>query len=203
MHRSQRPSGLSFVSHPPAPLIACVLLTLTLCGCTHFGLGVKPEKQLVIPEFPSAQEQYRFATLFKDATIPAVDKNRRREQLNRLSQCYERVVRQFPDDPTYTPLARLEIADAARAAEEPRNALRQYQEILADYPENEYVQARALYSIGRTLDDVKEYEEAKSYYRRVHDEFVDSSSPAVRDIVKRADRLYYSIRETKKPRKRG
>lgn len=175
-----------------------VLVALSLGGCASipFG-GASTENQLVIPEFPSAKEQYGFATLFKDSTIPATDENRREVQVSRLTQCYDQVVQKFPDDPTYTPLARLEMADAARSIAQLKDAQRQYNEILADYPGNEYVQARSLYSIGRTLDSLHDYEEAKIYYRRVHDEYADSSSAAVRDIVKRADRLYYSVRETK------
>lgn len=169
-----------------------------LNGCASISpVAGGAESELIIPDFPTAKEQYGFAVLFKDSMITAIDKSRREKQVARLSQCYGRVISAFPEDPTYTPLARLEIADALRSIDETRKARSQYEELLHAYPENEYIQARAMFSIGRVLDQAGDYQEAKNYYKRVHEEFSESSSGAVLDIVKRADSLYYSIRETK------
>ncbi len=191
----------------PVTIMGSFMVTVAaflLNGCASVMPGSSaPDSQLVIPDFPSAKEQYGFAVLFKDGMITATDKGRREMQVARLSQCYGRVISSYPEDPIYTPLARLEIADALRSIGETRKARREYEQLIAGYPENEYVQARSMFSIGRVLDQTGDFQEAKNYYKRVNEEFGESPSGAVLDIVRRADTLYYSIRETNAPKKKN
>lgn len=184
--------------------VQLVLMVVGLTGCASIGAGGgADEKQLVIPDFPTAKEQYGFAVLFKDAMIPSTEPGKRASQISRMRQCYERVVSNFPDDATYTPLARLEIADGFRTIGDVKKARSQYEEILEQFPDNEYVAARAHFSIGRILDQTGQPAEAKAVYHQVHEDYANSSSGAVRDIVKRADRLYYSVRETSTKKKKS
>lgn len=177
-----------------------------LSGCANLGRLI-PSKQpaeapLVIPDFDSAKDQYGFASMYKAAVIPAVDPPRRKSQAQKIIQCYQQVANRFPDDPNYTPVALLEIADETRSIGDVKGSEAAYRDIISRYPQNEYVQARGTYSVARCCDARGDFETAKQLYRQIHEQYYTTQSPAVRDIVMRADKLYYTVRE-KKPAKRA
>lgn len=190
----------SFLQNCSAKPAAAILAALCISGCAALpGGSSADDTTLVIPDFPTAEEQYSFASLYEKSALKAADPGRREKQLHREIQCYEKVVQGFPQDSKYTPLARLEIADARCSLGDYRKAAAEYETIYDSYPESEYIRARSLYTRARLLDQQLKYEEAQKMYRRVHEEFAGSSSGAVQDIVKRADKLYMRVRETKKP----
>jgi len=190
--------------------IAILFVTIfALAGCASLGIGTsdeksKPpppeEKQLVIPDFPTAKEQYSFAIMYQRNIIISPDQARRRVQMDKVVQCHDRVLKNFPGDKTYAPLSMVAIADANATIGELSTAIDIYKNTMAKYPENEYIQARALFAIARTLDNQGKFQEAKDTYRQVMENHSSSHSAAVQDIVKRAQGMYFTIKETRKSR---
>lgn len=151
--------------------------------------------KLVIPDYPAAKDQYSFALMFERAQFPASEKDSRKEQLQKISQCYQRVIDQYPQDTIYTPRAYLSLADCKAQASQPDDAMKYYQLVLNNYNEDEFLQARALFSIGQVLDSKKQFEAAKTTYKEVLDRHCNSTNSGVRQITKKASVLYFQVHE--------
>ncbi len=178
-------------------LLVAVAFTAFI-GCSLVTPAPPAENTLVVPDFDNPKEQYGFAVLYRGAMIPSTDEKRRRHQVDRLIECYQRVIVNFPNDRNFTPMSRLEIADCTAGVGDADKARAQFESILDDYPENEYAQARALFTLGLMLDKEKKYRESKDIYKQVREEFGATQNASVRDIVKKAEVLYYKVRDTEK-----
>ena len=108
---------------------------------------------------------------------------------------HARVVQQFPDDRVFTPLSELAIADCLASQDRQQQAIAEFQRILQRHPNNEYVQARGLYSIARSMDRLGQYEEAKAIYRQVMERYAKSDKEIIRIIGKKAEANYLQVRE--------
>ncbi len=180
-------------------------VALALAGCAKFNAGKSSDEgKLVIPDFPSAREQYGFAMVYQKSQVPSTIPERLSMQLDREIQCYQKVVTNFPDDTVHTPLALLNIGDAWGM----KGDLKQANQVFADakrrWPNDDFVQARAAYSEARVLDQQKKYAAAKQLYKQIMDTYANNPDPKVNGIAKRAGTLYYRLREepARKPVKR-
>jgi tetratricopeptide (TPR) repeat protein len=183
-----------------------ILLLPLLTACATIGRDKPPPPvELVVPACPSAQAQFAYAKTFQGSLIMSGEKERRRDQLNRIAQCYEKVVNSFPDDRVYTPLAYLEMADSTAHGGDAKLAVSMYRAAIQKWPEIEYIYARSLLSIGRLQDGTGQFEEAKQTYTELRERFSGSKSEKVNAMVKAADSAYYQMREKqaskKKPKK--
>lgn len=151
--------------------------------------------KLVIPDYPAAKDQFAFATMYEKSQFLAPELKQRKAQLAKVAQCYQRVIDNFPQDPVYVPRAYMQLGDCAARAAEPDKALQYYQYVKAHSTSDEFLQARATFSIGQVLDMKKEYEAAKATYKEVMDHFGTSNVSGVKSIVRQASVLYLSVHE--------
>lgn len=187
--------------------LAVLLLVIFLPGMviTNFvgcaGKGVLKDKEkakeLVIPDFPVAREQFRFAKMYQDSQILRPELDRRRIQMNEVSQYYQRVLVNFPNDATYVPLTLLELGDCAAQSDNFESALSFYQQAMSK-SQDEFIQVRSKYSIARIYDTTGRYVEAKQIYKGIMEDYVKSESGRVRDVVQRSAKLYMQVHEVKK-----
>lgn len=180
------------------PLMLSGLVCLGLTGCGgKFNLGKRDavaEKELVIPDFPTAKEQFAFAKMFQHGMFTAPELERRRVQMNELAQYYNRVLINFPNDPVYVPMTYLELGDCAAQSDYPDQAIQAYQQAMSLTSE-EFVQVRAKYSIARIYDSMGRYEEGKAIYRQLIEQHKDTESGRVKDVLQRAYQHYMTVQE--------
>jgi tetratricopeptide (TPR) repeat protein len=191
-------TGESFLrtSSKLAGRLVCLIGIVALAACSALDRSKQSNApMLVIPDFPTAEEQYQFAFRYQGTQILSMDRDKRSVQFAKIVQCYEKVVQNFPSDVKHTPLARLAIADTLSKQGQFPQATAHYEAIMRDYPSNEYVQARATFSIGRIHDRTGNHQLAKDTYRQIMDRYGNSRSRAVHDVVKRASTLYHMVQE--------
>lgn len=182
-----------------------ILLVATAVACAFAGCSslnkLKPESdspvatELVIPDFATAREQYSYAASFQRAQVLSTDRKKRDGQLERIATVHARVVQLFPDDRVFTPLSELAIADCYATQDQQEQAIAEFQRIVQRHPGNDYIQARGLYSIARSMDRLGQYEQAKGIYRQVMERYATSEKEIVRIIGKKAEANYLQVRE--------
>jgi len=178
-------------------MIARANLLLVFMALANFALAAPAEKKLVIPDYPTAKDQYNFAEMYKGSQVLTGDAARRKQQMSKAAQCYQRVVDRFPEDVNFTPRAIVDLGDCAAQSQDYKVALTHYNRAISGYPDNEYVVARSMCAIGMIQDKREEHEAAKATYKDIIDRFSNSRSMAVRDLVKRASVLYFKVHEKK------
>ncbi|MCX7718100.1 MAG: tetratricopeptide repeat protein [Candidatus Sumerlaeaceae bacterium] len=171
-----------------------------LVGCSTLANVTKKDAppaptELVIPDFPTAREQYSYAASFQRAQVLSTDRKKRDAQLERIASVHARVVQLFPDDRVFTPLSELAIADCRASQDRQQEAIAAFQRVVQRHPENDYIQARGLYSIARSMDRLGQYEQAKGIYRQVMERYANSEKEIVRIIGKKAQANYLQVRE--------
>lgn len=171
-----------------------------LVGCSTLANVTKKDAppaatELVIPDFPTAREQYSYAASFQRAQVLSTDRKKRDAQLERIASVHARVVQLFPDDRVFTPLSELAIADCLASQDRQQEAIAAFQRVVQRHPENDYIQARGLYSIARSMDRLGQYEQAKGIYRQVMERYANSEKEIVRIIGKKAQANYLQVRE--------
>lgn len=167
-------------------------------GCTDklSFKGSKNEKELVIPDFPTAKDQFEFAKVYQGSQLIAPELDRRRLQMNKIGQYYQRVIKNFPNDPDYVPLTYLELGDCAAQSDAFDLAISYYQKAESS-TQADFIKARAQYSIGRIYDTQKRYSDAKVIYKGIMDNYGKTDSARVRDVVARSAKLYMTVHEEK------
>lgn len=176
--------------------MGAVVLVITIASPSFAGLFTK-KPELVIPDLPSAKEQYGFAVMYQRSLIIPAEPKRRGEILQRCILCHERVIKNFPDDQIYTPLSYVEIADCVAGQSNYKKALQMYTAAMQKYPQNDFLQARCLFYIARCQDRMGNFEYAKQLYKQFLDTYRDSKEPNVQQMLKRAQTAYYQVRERK------
>lgn len=176
-----------------------IILTATLfSGCTDKlgSKGSKSENELIIPDFPSAKDQFQFAKMYQNSQLIAPELDRRRLQMNKIAQYYQRVITNFPNDVEYVPMTYLELGDCAAQSDELDLAISLYQKAQASTTDH-FIHVRSQYSIGRIYDTQGRHVEAKSIYKGIMDRYGKSESGRIRDVVSRSANLYMTVHEKK------
>ncbi|AXA35539.1 MAG: tetratricopeptide repeat protein [Candidatus Hydrogenedentota bacterium] len=178
-------------------LITCLILTVSGCSLSSWETKQikREDTKLVIPDFDNAKDQYTFATAYQQATILSTDRAKRKVQLDKIIQCHTKVVENFPNDRTYTPLSFLAIAAAKAGQEKYGEARSLFQEAMQKWPDNDYVQAQALFAIAQTYASERKFSQAQELYRQVIERFKDNPTSGVQRIVANARALYYTVKE--------
>lgn len=185
---------------------AIVMLLLISAGTITLSTGcvgklsrnsTTDENELIIPDFPTAQQQFQFARMYQNNQLIAPEIDRRRVQMRKIGECYQRVLTNFPGDTTYVPLTYLELGDGAAQSDELDLAIDYYQQA-GTRSQDEFVQARSQYSIARIYDTKGQFTEAKAMYKNILDRYGQSESGKVRDVVNRAAQLYVQVHEKKR-----
>lgn len=175
------------------------LFALVIALTTASAADKAEQKKLVIPDYPTAKDQFSFALAYAQAQVISPDAKRRHVQIGKIMQAFEKVIANFPADTSVVPRTFLELGDCAATDGDLKKARQYYQTALAKYPNDDYIQARGTFSIGRLQDVEGNHEDAKLSYKEVMDRFGTSQLAAVRDIAKKASRGYYQVQE--QPRK--
>lgn len=152
------------------------------------------ETQLVIPDFPTAKEQFTFAKAFQAGQVLSPELERRRGQMEKVAQYYNRVLVNFPNDSNYVALTWLELGDCAAQSDYFDRSIQAYQQAMRA-SQDEFIQVRAQYSIARMYDAQGRFAEAKAIYKRLMDEHKTSDSGRVRDVLKRCYEQYIIVHE--------
>lgn len=167
-------------------------------GCARLS-----QPKVFIPIQKSAEEQFQYAVRERDRNY-LVLRNRehaekRHDARHTVQRSYEVVVENFPEDRKVTPLARLEIADmkaGITTGEDPatpgqiREAIGLLTAIRADYPENEFVQAKTIYDEALCRKLLKDYEKAQTLFKEVSEEFSATKDRDVKNLVQLANFQY-------------
>jgi tetratricopeptide (TPR) repeat protein len=165
------------------------------CAGKMLGRNADPQQsQLVIPDFPTAQEQFAFAKAYQGSQITSPELDKRRVQMDKVGQYYNRVLVNFPNDPQYVPLTYLELGDCAAQSDYFDKSIQAYQQAMS-ISQDEFIQVRAQYSIARIYDSMGRYVDAKAIYKRLIDEHKTTESGRVKDVLKRAYQRYMTVQE--------
>jgi tetratricopeptide (TPR) repeat protein len=172
-----------------------VMLGVMLLLQSGVGMAADKAATLVIPDYPSAKDQYNFAMMYQKTQFMSAEAAEKKQQIDKIAQCYQRVIDNFPRDTEFTPRAVLQLGDCQAMLMQADKALMYYRTVLNDCAEDEYLHARALFATGQMMDMKKDYVGGKAIYKEVMDRFSNSSNPTVREITKRASVLYFQVRE--------
>lgn len=156
--------------------------------------NAEAEKDLVIPDFPTAREQFAFAKMYKQGILTSPDLKKRRGQMDKLAQYYNRVLINFPNDTTYVPLTYLELGDCAAQSDYLDQAIQAYQHAMS-LSQDEFIKVRGMYSIAQMYDIQERFVEGKALYKRIVDEHKSTEDGRVKDVVRRAYQRYLVVQE--------
>jgi TolA-binding protein len=70
-----------------------------------------------------------------------------------------------------------------------------FQEAISRWPDSDFIQARALFSIARTYDSEGKHQLAQNTYREVIDRFQAKNVPGIPQIVAQAKSRYFRVKE--------
>ena len=184
--------------------LAAALGAAALSGCSRKAESVSPvfkEADLVVPDFPTAREQFGYATAYQQAQVLSAEKKKRDVQLDKIMQVHRKVIVNYPNDMEFTPLSRMMLADCVSDQGNVPKARELWAETAKLYPDNQYLQARSLYSIGRSYERQGDFARSKQYYQDVMQRYGSSDSAAVRKIAERCKSLYFEVKEEQRDKK--
>ena len=170
------------------------LSLVALSGCTGkvTGSANVNEQEMVIPDFPDAQRQFAFAKAYQGSLLIAPELKRRRDQMAKVAQCYNKVISNFPNDTNYVSLTYLELGDCSAQSDDMAGAISYYQKA-AQVSQEDFIQARSQFSIGRIYNMQEKYVEAKAIFKGIMDTYGNTQSARVKDVVQRSAQLYYQV----------
>jgi len=193
--RRREPSSLRRAA--PSPwLVVCLLSAdlLVMAACSR--------NPYIIPQQTTARAQFEYALRLESAYLSPLRKESRVEDWGRAVAAFEKVMRDFPDDKYLVPRARLRLAmiqeKEAVLGKEPsqsRKALRTYETLIREYPNEDDIQINALYGAGMICDRLQKYEKAKHYYLDIMERYGDRKEGNYPDIVRRARFLYQRVQK--------
>jgi len=172
----------------PAP-VACSAALLwflaLMAGC---------QTQVVIPEQPTAQEQYDLALRqFTDYSSILMKRNQREEYARRAETAFQMVIDRFPQEKHLVALSELFIGTIWKQRGKERKSLGIMEDLVEKYPNDVDIQIRALYEIGLLLDDLGKHRQAKDYYDRVVKRYEATQNPDHKRIVTDCRRCYQRV----------
>ena len=184
--------------------VAVALTVAVFSGCSRKAESVSPvykDADLVVPDFPTAREQFGYATAYQQAQALSAEKAKKDVQLDKIMQVHRKVIVNFPNDMEFTPLSRMMLADCVFDQGNVKRARELWIETAKLYPDNQYLQARMTYSIGRSYERQGDFARSKQYYQEVMQKYGSSDSAAVRKIAERCKTLYFEVKEEQRDKK--
>lgn len=164
------------------------------CGWIKGGfLDKEGEGTIFVPEFKTPREQWVFAHDMHTRSFMPVEPAQRPRHLKRLVAGYEKVIERFPEDQQFTPLAKLEICELQFRYEQYPLSLQMADSIIADYSSIEYIDAKARFVRGLSLENLDRRIEAQKTYKECIDKYKDSTDELVKVVIGRCRRLYERV----------
>lgn len=150
-----------------ASIVACSLLV----ACHSF------EEEFIIPEQETPAAQFAIANdLYRRYNAPYVPKryrDQREEMSAKTRAAFRKVLERFPEAEPYVSHSKMGLAYMEKKDGHSTKALNAFLKLVAEYPEDDYIQAYGLYEIGSLYDDMGKHRDAKPYYRSVFQQFMN------------------------------
>lgn len=150
----------------------------------------------IIPVQQDAQAQFVYAANLEKAFRSPLARKQRDENFAKAVAGYQKVIDAFPEDKRWPPRAELKIAMMQDTYGEDKKALRTYERLIRDYPNDEDIQINALYGAAVIYDESGKYDRAQKYFSEITGRFSKSSNPAYQRIARQA--LFQSQKTRKK-----
>jgi len=155
-----------------------VIMTMTLSSCASL-FGPKH----FVPEEASAREQMRVAERQLENARTTFDPELRIVELEKGVAAFRAVVERFPNDRQFTPLAHYYWALLTQQMEHHRRAERIYRDVLRLYPDDQVVNASALFGLGETYEQLGRGAQSSETYRELIEVYGNSDNSTIRDLV--------------------
>ncbi len=169
------------------PVFLAVVMLGALCACHR--------EPIIIPDYPSATEQYLFAKKQKETAFLAPSRDtKRKEQITAAIMAFERVIERYPDDLRVTPLAWMDLGDMYLHNKDYKEAVKNYETVLQKYPDQDDAVCKSLYGMGRAYDGLKDYEKALDYYKQCFERFENDKNQLLAMLGRQARQSYGRIR---------
>lgn len=183
----------------PAALLTLLALGVSLLtGCITHQIAV------TVPVMENPRAQYLKANDYMNqCNLPLItDEKHYQTARETIRQTFAKVIEYFPEDRSYTPLAKLQIIemeaglDSERVrvpASKIRDAIEKLAALAQEYPEFEFVQVKTLYQEGQCHRLLKQYGDAQECFRLVRDDYKASTDPYIKDMVDKAAYFYNKV----------
>jgi len=155
-----------------------------------------------VPVKENAAQQYRYAVEYRTQRHLdlIVDKKKLASEREVIRQTFQKVYENFPDERTFTPLAKLEVIemdgglDNQRVAVSTRQVHRtigELKKLAGDYPEYVFIQAKCLFQQGQLHKRLGEFPEAQKCFKEVVDKYSRNPERTIAALAKEAA-FYYN-----------
>ncbi|HBF35096.1 TPA: hypothetical protein DDW35_11100 [Candidatus Sumerlaeota bacterium] len=174
-------------------LIRSLCLLIALSGVTLFLACHEP---IVIPDMPTAQEQYAIALQqYQDFCNPimAHRKEQRDEIASRALAAFTNVITRFPAEKQEVAWSEYRIADIHKRLGKSKQSLEEFDLLSMKYPDNEDVAVSALMEAGDLSDDLGKHEKAKVYYNEAIKQFGASKKESTQKIIQYCATRYRKV----------
>ncbi len=149
---------------------------------------------IVVPEYPTAEEQARSAERQYEVARQSVDEDARMDEFEEAVAALQAVIERFPNDRVYTPPAHALLGEAYLELQCHGNAERTFRTVIEEYPDIADVHAPALYGLAQSLKAQGRTREEKDVLRQLIDIYETSDQQTIRSVVRLA-RINYGLIE--------
>lgn len=169
-----------------------VCLAVSLCvGCAGWRSKAKPTYD--IPVQDSVVEQWKFAMQLHAKFNDPLYKDFRQENGNKTLAAYQKLVEAWPEATDYVNRSRLAMALVTDGMGQRSEALKQYESLRRELPNDDKVVVYCLYYAAQIYDSQKKYDKAQEYYREIVRDYKDKKAPDIKEFVARAEILRNQI----------
>ena len=167
---------------------------------------------IYVPRQETAGEQFLYATRYRDAhnlgLIARNDLERIENTRRVVAQTFSKVVEYFPEDRTFTPLAKLELSEIKGGMDTPavspsksdlRAAVKDLQRLRADYPEDDYIQVKSRWDEALLWKELsnrgfgRHYDKAQELFRILAEDYREHDDVSIQIIARQAARQYQQL----------
>lgn len=165
------------------------VIALLFAAIAASSTGCALSRRPIIPELDTAEDQFIFAldrrTQLKRRLVKPDDV---KKETRDVIAAYEKVVERFPDDTRHTPMARLAIGSLNLNINEAKPALKQFELVQQNYPDDAELQAVALTGMAESLMLLARYEEARLTLLKCIETYENEESESIKSNVVRCRR---------------
>ncbi len=180
------------------------LALLMLAPLLGTGCNRAQHAKVLVPVQETPAKQYAYASMTRENTnLPLLikDKNRYLAGRARVRAAWSKVIEAYPADREFTPLAKLNVIEmdagldddrhAPNSRRRDRRAIAQLEELMKEYPEFDFIQAKSMLDMGLLYKRRGEYEDATRLFKFVKDNYTSHTDEHIKELVKISD-FYYN-----------
>jgi TolA-binding protein len=167
-----------------------------------------------IPDFPTARQQYEYATALFEVTEPlpperdrgpwnnqennpyndALTPRYRERDYRNFIHAFEKVPERFPTDTDFRPLAMIRLGEFHHLLGEYTPAVTYYRSVISEFPDDNFLQATGLFGLGRVKMGQSQYGEANRIFMRLLQDHGTSEVPQIVELCERARQNVLQLR---------